>query len=80
MPERMSEPEANFDFTLQSTDGRIVSFLEWLTPSARKGWEARGFTPQTVTIGEKQRNSDRCAANVPDGPGSKGFVSATSGQ
>jgi hypothetical protein len=78
MPERMNEPEANFDFTLQSTDGRNASFLDWMTPSAQQAWAARGFAPKTMTISEKERNAKRCAASFPDGPGSTGFVSAGS--
>lgn len=79
MPERMGEPEANFDFSLQSTDGRIAPFLDSLTPSARQAWEARGFTPKALTISKAERDAQPCARDYPDGPGSSGFVAATAG-
>lgn len=77
MPDRMNEPEANFDFSWQSTDGRYASFLDSMTPSARKEWDARGFTPGSLTISQKARDAARCAPSFPDGPGSSGFVSST---
>jgi hypothetical protein len=76
MPERMSEPQANFDFSLQSTDGRLASFLDWMTPAARSAWEDRGFTPSAMTVSREQRNAQPCPPDYPDGPGSNGFVSA----
>lgn len=76
MPERMSEPEANFDFTLQSTDGRIASFIEWMSPSVRNAWTARGFTTEALTIAKSERDAQSCTKDFPDGPGSTGFVSA----
>lgn len=76
MPERMGEPEANFDFTLQSTDGRIASFVDWMSPAAVKPWQERGFSSDALTIAKGQRDASPCPANFPDGPGTTGFVQA----
>lgn len=76
MPDRMGEPQANFDFSLESTDGRIASFLDWMTPSARSAWEARGFTTSVMTVSRVQRDAQPCPPDFPDGPGSAGFVSS----
>lgn len=77
MPERMSEPEANLDFSLQSTDGRLAPFVDSLTPVVRRPWEALGFTPTALTISRADRDAAPCARDFPDGPGSSGFVSRT---
>lgn len=74
MPERMNEPEANFDFTLQSTDGRIASFIDWMSPSVRNAWSDRGFTSEVLTISKSERDAQPCSKDFPDGPGSTGFV------
>jgi len=76
MPDRMAEPPANLDLTLQSTDGRMASFIDWLTPSARKAWESRGFSSESLTITKDERDAQPCASDFPDGPGSTGFVMA----
>lgn len=77
IPERLGEPQANFDFTLESLDGRLAPFLDYLTPAAAAPWAARGFTPAAVTISAAERAASPCPADYPDGPGSSGFVSAT---
>ena len=76
MPDRMGEPEANFDFSLQSTDGRLASFVEAMSPSARAPWAARGFTTQALTIARVERDARPCASDYPDTPGTAGFVAA----
>lgn len=76
MPERMGEPQANFDFSLESLDGRYAPFIDYLTPAAAAPWAARGFTPKALTISPAERAASPCPADYPDGPGSSGFVTA----
>ncbi len=76
IPERLGEPEANFDFSLESLDGRYVPFTEYLTPAAAAPWSARGFTTQALTISRAERDAQPCPAGFPDGIGSSGFVTA----
>lgn len=77
IPDRMSEPEAIFDFTLESTDGRRALFVDYLTSKAAAPWKARGFTPAALTISKAERDAAPCSADYPDNPGSSGFVSAS---
>lgn len=75
-PDRLSEPQANFDFTLQSTDGRLASFVDYLAPQVAAAWAARGFTAEAVSIPKSQRDAVPCPAGFPEGPGSAGYVAA----
>lgn len=74
--DRMGEPQANFDFSLESIDGRLAPFVDNLTATAAAPWTARGFTPDALTISRQARDAAPCRADFPDGPGSDGFVSA----
>lgn len=75
IPDRLGEPEANFDFSLESTDGRRALFVDYLTPKAASAWKARGFTGAALKISRAERDAAPCTSDYPDFPGSAGFVS-----